>query len=565
MTTHPPKSCTGSTHRMRAVAAGTAALFACGGVSAFEVETSNSDLRVRWDNTVRYNLGARMESQDARILANPSYDESDSKFGRHDVVTNRLDLLSELDLNYKGQFGARVSAAAWYDQAYDDRSVSAPALSGAFQTSYVNDRYNHAVKRYVNGPSAEFLDAFVWTNFNLGEVPVNVKLGRHTFAWGEGLLIGGHAISYSQSPTDGVKALTSPGIETKELFLPLSQLSFKAQLTNDLSVMGQYFLEWKPTRVPHGGTYLMGADTAPTVDRLPAAPGVSLPRAPNNEPGNTGNWGLGLKYNAALIDSTVGVFYRRFDDYAPETGIQMLSARGPFRFTYARNVELLGLSLARTIGSVSVGSELSYRHNAHLNSKTTYGPTDDTGARGNTLHAVVNGMYGLPKTAFWDTGIVMAELAYSRLLKVTRNEALYRGVGYSTAACTKSGTSGATAQPGDEGDACSTRNFLQVAANFTPQYLGVMPSWDLDLPVSINYGLHGNSPTASGFEKVLTWSVGAKLTYSQRYEFSLRYADIKAPTKYNASGSSVIGGGALGSTVGATDRGWLAFTFKTSF
>ena len=65
----------------------------------------------------------------------------------------------------------------------------------------------------------------------------------------------------------------SPGIETKEVFLPVNQLSFKAQLTSDLTVAGQYALEWKPLRAPNGGTYLMGADTAPNVDRLGVAPG----------------------------------------------------------------------------------------------------------------------------------------------------------------------------------------------------------------------------------------------------------------------------------------------------
>lgn len=551
-----------SVRRPRAIAVGAAALCACLGASAVEIETDNPDLRVRWDNTLRYNLGVRMEGQDSRLLASPSYDESDSKFGRHDIVTNRVDVLSELDLNYKSRFGARVSASGWYDDAYSDRSLRAPALGGGFQTSYFGDRYNSTVKRYVAGPSGEFLDAFVWTNFSLGETPVNVKLGRHTLAWGEGLLIGGQAISYSQSPTDGVKALTSPGIETKELFLPLNQISFKAQVADDLSIMGQYFLEWKPTRVPHGGTYLMGADTSPTVDRLPVAAGYSIPRTHNNEPGNRGNWGVGLRYDAKPIDSTVGAYYRRFDDYAPETGIQMLSGQGPFRFTYARGVDLLGVSLARQVGPVSVGSELSVRHNGHLNSKTSYGPTENTGARGDTLHAVVNGVYGLPKTGLWDTGVMMAELAYARLLKITENEGLYRGVGYSQASCVSATNA---SQPGGKGDACSTRDFLQMAVNITPQYLGVMPSWDLDLPISLNYGLHGNSPSGNGFEKVLTWSVGAKLTYSQRYEFALRYSDIKAPTRYNVAGTSAVGGGALSSTVGATDRGWLVFTFKTSF
>ena len=541
----------------------------CGLAGAVEIDLDNPDLKIRWDNTVRYNLGQRVEKQDSRILASPSYDESDAKFAKGKIVTNRLDLLSEVDVRYKSAFGVRVVGAAWYDNAYDNHSVTSPAAGGVIPTSYYNNTYSGNVSRYVNGPSAEFLDAFVWGNANLGDIPVNVKVGRHTIVWGEGLLIGGQAISYSQAPVDGVKAVASPGIETKEVFLPLNQVSFKAQVTNDLTLAGQYFLQWEPTRVPNGGTYLMGADTSPYVDQLGAAPGFALARTSPYEPGKTGNWGLSARLNVEAIDSVVGLYFRKFNDYNPETGIQFLGttpqAPGPFRFVYARNETLIGLSLARSIGPVSFGSELSYRKDATLNSKTTYNFLENTGARGDTLHAVVNGVYLMPKTVLWDTGSIIGELAYSHLAKVTENPTLYRGVGYG--GCIKSGTGsgGVPAQAGAITDACSTRDFLQAAVNFTPQYLAVLPSWDLDLPMSINYGLHGTAPTGGGgFNKLMTWSIGAKMTLNQRHEFSLRYSDLSVPTKYNAAGTAAIGGNALGSSVGATDRGWIVFTYKTS-
>ena len=234
-----------------------AVLLCAGGASAFEIESGNPDLNMRLDNTVRYTLGQREQSQNPGLLHNFIYDEGDSKFKKGDVVTNRIDLLTEFDLNYKNTYGARVSAAAWYDRAYDDHSVTSPT---GFATAYNGNHYNSTVARYVNGPSAEFLDAFVWGNFNVGNVPVNVKVGRQTNVWGEGLLIGAHAISYSQSPVDGIKAATNPGIETKEVFLPIGQVHVNAQVADNLTLVGQYFYEWTPTRVPAAGTYLMGAD-----------------------------------------------------------------------------------------------------------------------------------------------------------------------------------------------------------------------------------------------------------------------------------------------------------------
>jgi len=173
--------------------AAAAALVVTGGAHALELDTGNPDLKVRADTTLRYNLGVRTEKQDPRLLNFATTDEGDAKFKRGDIVTNRLDVLGELDVNYKGVVGARVSAAAWYDHAYRDPSVSSPA---GYATSYNNDRYSNEVNRFVHGPSGEILDAFVWSNFDLGNVPVNVKLGKHTVVWGEGLLIGGHAISY---------------------------------------------------------------------------------------------------------------------------------------------------------------------------------------------------------------------------------------------------------------------------------------------------------------------------------------------------------------------------------
>lgn len=563
--------------------AAAAALVATSGAHALELDTGNPDFKVRADATVRYNLGVRTEAQDQRLLNFATTDEGNAKFGRGDIVSNRLDLLGELDLNYKGIFGARISAASWYDHAYRDRSVSSPAGSA---TSYNNNRFNDEVNRFVHGPSGEILDAFVWSNFDLGSVPVNVKLGRHTVVWGEGMFIGAHAISYGQSPVDGMKAVSSPGIETKETFLPINQLTFKAQVTDKLSLAGQYALDWKATRAPYAGTYLMGADNTPGVDRFaltpcnPALGPYSCQAMANTAVKTSGdkNWGLSARLDVDAIDSTLGAYYRQFNDTNPETGIQLtsfapvsapynaiLGAALPstFRFVYPAATKLWGLSLSKSVGPVSVGSEVSWRKNAHLNSVASYTSTS-TGATGDTFHAVVNGTYGLPKTPLWDTGTLIGELAYSRLLKVTGNEQLYRGVGY--AGCVRLGTSGATAQPGDVTDTCSTKNYWELAMRFTPQYLGVLPSLDVSVPMTVSYGIKGSAATGGGgFEGLLKWSIGIAATYASKHEFSLTYADMSVPTKYNAAGTAAIGGNALNSSVGATDRGRLFLTYKTSF
>ena len=57
-----------------------AIMVAAGSASAMEIDVGNPDIRLRWDNTARYNLGVRVEDQDSAIMNNPNYDESDGKF-----------------------------------------------------------------------------------------------------------------------------------------------------------------------------------------------------------------------------------------------------------------------------------------------------------------------------------------------------------------------------------------------------------------------------------------------------------------------------------------------------
>jgi hypothetical protein len=531
---------------------------------SIEIDTGNPDLTLRWDNTARVNLGVRTDKQDQRILNNPTYDESDGKFGKGDFVTKRLDVLTEFDLKYKNSFGVRVSAAGWYDNAYRDTSVRSTVPG--FASSYFNDQYNDGVKRYTRGPSGEFLDAFAWVNFRIADKPANLKVGRLTNYWGEAYLLGAHAISYSQSPVDGVKAVTSPGIELKEVFLPLGQLYLKYQPTPALSLAAQYFTEWKPSRLPYGGTYFAPADIFfEGPDRLPVDPaGNSLLHAASIKPKKAGNFGLSAKLNVEEIESTLGFYYRRFDDYNPWfspnfTQFVTIPGAGTFptawQLVYPKKVEMLAASFARVVGPVSVGAEVSYRKNGALNT-AGMNAANNEGPRGNTWHALVNGVYLLPKTALFDTGSVLAEVAYSQLGKVTSNEAFFQRSG--SAACVNP-TGGA----GDKNDGCSTKDYLGMGLVFTPQYLQVMPSVDLDFPMSLNYGLHGNAASSGGGkEGEASWSIGAKATFAQKHEFQLLYADSRARSKYDASGSVLTGGSG---SVGTNDRGWLVFTYKTSF
>lgn len=98
--------------RRSALALGIAVAGISGGASAFSVDTGNPDLEVKWDNTIRLNAGWRVEDIDDALGDNFTYDESDYRFEQGDMIAQRADLYSELDIVWRGDFGARVSVRA---------------------------------------------------------------------------------------------------------------------------------------------------------------------------------------------------------------------------------------------------------------------------------------------------------------------------------------------------------------------------------------------------------------------------------------------------------------------
>src|ERR1700687_1888445 len=82
---------------------------------------------------------------------------------------------------------------------------------------------------------------------------------------------------------------------------------------------------------------------------------------------------------------------------------------------YKAGIELYGISFAKQVMGISVGSEFSYRHNTPLTS-SWFSPE---GARGDTMHAVLNFLTLLPKTPVFDTGSAILEFAYGRWNSVT--------------------------------------------------------------------------------------------------------------------------------------------------
>ena len=185
--------------------------------------------------------------------------------------------------------------------------------------------------RLFRGPSGELLDAFVFGKFDMGAVPVNVKLGRHTVFWGESHAQRPvHSLSYGQSALDLGKLFSAPGTEAKELFLPREAISMQVQATPNSPSPAQYFFDWEQARIPEAGSFLGFNDSPAARRRVLHLRRAAVTRDPTRWAStawcaarqrsgqSTGDWGLSARWSPEWLDGTLGAYYRVTADILPQ-------------------------------------------------------------------------------------------------------------------------------------------------------------------------------------------------------------------------------------------------------
>ena len=576
-----------------------AGAFAARPAAAREIPTGTADVDLRFDTTLRYNAGIRTDPQDARLSSNPTFTAGETSVRQGGLTTNRLDLLGELDLTWAASAGLRASAAGWYDDAYRDRTVqrTGPSLSGP--GTYVGNAFSPYVLDRFRGPYGEVLDAFAWARGEAAGIPVTVKAGRHAVAWGESLMLSGntHGVAYSQVPLDLAKGFATPGVEAKELFRPVTSLSGQAQLTRTLSVAAQAFLEWQPYLYPEGGTFLGGSDASfngpDGVYRPPQgpAPASYVKNGGISWPSDFGEWGASVRWRPDVLDTTFGLYYRRFTDkFAAVLITQNPGGQGPlspavasplqYAQYYGEGIDLVGVSVARQVLGVSVAAEASYRHDMPLLAQSPGfavapspalapvlfpdgAPTlrgNSYQARGDTFHALANAVGVISGVPGFSSAAWALEVTYSRWLDVRDNKDMFFAMGYGV--CRSDPTLAAQGLQRDTGDGCATRDAVGVGAGFTPTWFQAFSGVDLLAPLSASWTVYGNSPVAfGGNEGSGTYGVGLAADVRNRYRFDVRYVDFFGRLRTNASGTLSVNG--LPAIL--QNRGSVTLTAKATF
>lgn len=568
-----------SRQRLRLVAVATGMLATVSCSFADQIEMSNPDLAVRWDNTLKYSAGVRVGSQSNTLIQNVpapaggaggpaalNGDDGDRNFAAGGMISNRVDLLSELDLVYRKDFGLRISAAAWYDAVYN-RGNSNDSAATNNSLSVANNAFTHATSK-LHGGNSELLDAFVFGATDLGSSRLSGRLGRHTVLWGESLFFGSNGISGTQSPVDAIKAGSVPGSTTKEILMPVGQLSGQLQLSPALTLMGYYQYEWKATRLPAAGSYFSAADFlgagGERIKAIPGVPGNGLGRAADLNASDDGQYGLGLRTHQGEFD--LGVYATRFHAKTPvfysraavPPSFASASGLGTYQAVYPQGIQAYGVSATTTSGAVNYAAEVSVRQGTPLtsnpqavNASLANNGSNPFYAIGDTAHANFSLIWTMPRFFLSDEASLTMEVAYNQLTSCTRN---------CTPAAANLFRSRGALDPGT--DNASTA--IRVA--FAAPQRNVMDGLDLTPSISVGYN-HGKSPVVQmGPDKGgdVTWSLGGN--YLTVWDFSLAYTHYYGPSNtgsYSSTDPKVNGTFTFGQTM--ADRDFVSFSLRRTF
>ena len=181
-------------------------------------------------------------------------DNGNLNFDANESFSKLIKGSHELDVRYENLgFFARGMYFYDFEMVNNDRAWTNPH-SGKVNDPCRDDEARDQVCRDIR-----LLDAFVYGDFDIGEMPFSVRVGQQVISWGESTLIS-HGIS-ELNPVD-IARLKAPGAELKEAFIPFGAVWASLGVTENFNVEMFYQYSWEKTVLPAPGSYFSTNDFA---------------------------------------------------------------------------------------------------------------------------------------------------------------------------------------------------------------------------------------------------------------------------------------------------------------
>jgi len=389
------------------------------------VEFNLGEIEGRFDSQISVGASWRMDDPSSNLIStfnggtskgSGSYDDANQNFKKGETFSQIVKGIHDLELSYENM-GFFTRAKYWYDAELESGSRGHGHIPNDYTPGAELD--DSGFNDFSKFSGFEILDAYWYGAFDLGEKPLDVRLGRQVVNWGESTFVQGGLNVIN--PFD-VNAFRRAGAEVKEGLLPVNMAFASLGVTDNLSVEGFYQLEWEPTAVDGCGTYFSNIDFA-----AQGCDGIRITLTPNDQqyfnnnfviPGlanydpviyrnsdglreadDDGQFGFSAKYFAENLNNTeFGFYFAKYHSRLPVTsavntnttaaawGGTFAAAMGAtggnqeasfatatgsmvdttYFTSYPEDIEMVGLSFNTSIGDVAWSGEISHKRDVPI-------------------------------------------------------------------------------------------------------------------------------------------------------------------------------------------------------
>jgi len=326
--------------RRIALLAGVALIAAGASHPARAIETTVGDWQVNIDTTLTTSTDIRASSVAHQFIGYsnhgtyplPNADNGDLNFAKGGFVDAPQRVTTEVQVK-KDDYGFFVRATGFWDPIINTGNIG-------FETKDMNgdpvwNGLSHAAQKDV-GTDLRLLDAYVFARPDIGDHPIDVRVGNQALNWGESTFIqfGINSIT----PLD-LTALHQTGAELRTAFLPIPVVDLKTDITEDVNIEGFWQPYWTRYKVDpvgsffstndtltDGGKYgMLSVDVADTPNAIHYVNssvndllGAALPRLLDRHPTGVGEGGVAIRTTVDWFGGTeLGGYFENYDSRIP--------------------------------------------------------------------------------------------------------------------------------------------------------------------------------------------------------------------------------------------------------
>ncbi|MCY1340933.1 hypothetical protein D9M68_374580 [compost metagenome] len=562
---------------------------------AYAITFNIGEIEAQFDSSLSVGASWAVRSADPEFISTASGGEALSRtsddgrlnFKKGETFSKIFKGIHDLELKY-GDTGVFLRGKYWYDFELKD------------EHRLFYDIDDHDRKEGAKASGAQLLDAFLYHNYNLGDLPGSFRVGKQVVSWGESTFIGNSINSIN--PID-VSAFRRPGAEIKEGLIPVNMIYLSQSLTDNLSAEAFYQLEWDQTVADNCGTFFSTSDVVADgcVDRLVVAgpdlpPGEStntggtlyIPRAGDRDARDSGQFGVALRWFVTeLNDTEFGAYAMNYHSRGPVFSTIRTTTPSPaiipgapgarYFIEYPEDIRLYGLSFQTNVEGTSLAGEVSFRPNMPLQLNSTdlsfaalgvpVSPIFESGHANNVSGEDLHGYERKPVTQAQVTATqfvdqvmgasrltLVAEVGYNHIggldddigeLRFGRDPIYGPGQLSSEAFCLAlTATSPLQRECNDKGFYTSSSWGYRARASL--DYSNVIAGINLTPSVAWSHDVDGYGPNFNEGSKAI--SLGLNADYQNTYTASLSYTDFFGG-HYNPT----------------TDRDFVALSFGLNF